>query len=154
MISWPQKIKPSVNSTPAISMDLYPTLLELTGQNQRPKQHLDGCSLVSTINGSPDNELLNRFLAWTYPHQHGGSGHSPSNAIRAGDWKLIHLTDDKTDSKDRYELYNLKEDLGEQKNLAVEHHDKTHQLAGQLAQWLENTTPGAKEEKPHLDGVR
>ena len=140
MISWPEKIKPSVNSTPAISMDLYPTLLQLTGNKLRPKQHLDGCSLVSTINGSAENELENRFLAWTYPHQHG-SGHSPSNAIRVGDWKLIQLTDDKTDAKDRYELYNLNEDIGEQKNLAFEHHEKTHELAVQLADWLEKSAP-------------
>ena len=140
MISWPGKITPSVNSTPAITMDIYPTLLELTGQKQRPQQHLDGCSLVSTINGSQDSQLENRFLAWTYPHTHG-SGHSPSNAIRAGDWKLIQRTDDETDPQDRYELYNLSNDLGEKNNLAVEQHAKTHELAKQLADWLETTTP-------------
>ena len=146
MISWPEKIKPSVNSTPAITMDLYPTLLELTGQKLRPKQHLDGCSLVSAIKGSAEDELENRFLAWTYPHQHG-SGHSPSNAIRAGAWKLIQLADEKTDPGDRFELYNLHDDLGEQQNLAVEHHDKTHELAGYLAQWLEDTALAVAPEK-------
>jgi len=146
MISWPEKIEPSVNSTPAITMDLYPTMLELTQQKLRPKQHLDGCSLVSTINGSPEEQLESRFLAWTYPHDHG-SGHTPSNAIRAGDWKLIQLTDDKTEAKDRYELYNLKLDPSETKNLAVDQHEKTHELAGQLADWVEKTTPAAATEK-------
>lgn len=140
MISWPEKIKPAVSSTPGITMDFYPTLLELTGLPLRPKQHLDGHSLVSAINGSPDAELENRFLAWTYPHNHG-SGHSPSNAIRVGDWKLIQLTDDKTANKDRYELYNLKDDIGERENLAVKKFERTHEMAKQLSEWLMETTP-------------
>lgn len=140
MISWPERIQPSTCATPGITMDIYPTLLELTGQKQRPKQHLDGHSLVSALNGKPDETLENRFLAWTYPHDHG-SAHTPSCAIRSGDWKLIHLIDDKTKTENRYELYNLKEDIGETTNLAVKHHEKTHQLAGQLTEWLQKTTP-------------
>jgi len=70
----------------------------------------------------------------------------PSNAIRAGDWKLIQLTNDKTEAKDRYELYNLRLDLSEAKNLAVERHEKTHELAGHLNDWLEKTTPAATEK--------
>ena len=139
MVAWPEKIKPRVCSTPGITMDIYPTLLELTGQNLRPQQHLDGHSLVSSIKGMPDDKLKNRILAWAYPHQHG-SGHSPSNAIRSGDWKLIHLIDDKTKTENRYELYNLRNDIGESENLAIKHHEKTHQLAGQLSTWLQATT--------------
>lgn len=140
MVAWPNQIKPGICSTPGITMDIYPTLLELAGEKQRPKQHLDGHSLVSTLRGTPDDELKNRFLAWTYPHAHG-SGHTPSHAIRSGDWKLVHLIDDKTKTEDRYELYNLRTDLGEQENLAVKQHEKTHELAGLLSGWLQKTTP-------------
>ncbi|MFK7768763.1 MAG: sulfatase [Mariniblastus sp.] len=140
LISWPEKIKPAVSETPGITMDVYPTILELAGLPQRPKQHLDGHSLVTAINGKPDAELSNRFLAWTYPHNHG-SGHSPSNAIREGDWKLIHLTDDKTPNAERYELYNLKDDISENNNLAVKHFERTHAMAKQLSEWLVETTP-------------
>ncbi len=140
MVAWPEKIKPGLNSTPAITMDIYPTLLELVGLKTRPNQHLDGMSLVKTIHGEMDDDLNNRFLAWTYPHDHG-SGHTPSNAIRVGDWKLVNLTDDKTPTENRYELYNLKDDLGEEKNLAVEKHEKVHELAKLLSEWIESTTP-------------
>ena len=140
MIAWPEKIKPGVISTPAITMDLYPTMLDLLGLKSRPDQHLDGVSLVPAIHGKANDQLKDRFLAWTYPHDHG-SGHSPSNAIRSGDWKLIHLTDDKTPNEERYELYNLKDDIGEKKNLAIEKHEKVHELAKQLSEWLEKTTP-------------
>ena len=141
MIGWPEKIKPAVCSTPAITMDLYPTLLELAGLKPRPTQHLDGHSLVTALEGDPDDKLLHRFLAWTYPHDHG-SGHSPSNAIRSGNWKLIQLTDDKTKTENRYELYDLSSDIGEKVNLSVKNYDKTHQLAKTLSEWIEMTTPG------------
>ena len=101
--------------------------------------------MVSALNGEPDAELENRFLAWTYPHHHG-SGHSPSNAIRVGDWKLVQLTDEKTKTEDRYELYNLKDDLGETENLAVKHFDRTHAMAKQLSEWLVETTPATSSE--------
>ncbi len=140
LICWPGKIKPAVSSTPGITMDLYPTLLELAGLDQRPEQHLDGHSLVSVLEGNPDNTLMNRFLAWTYPHEHG-SGHTPSNAIRSGDWKLIQLTDDQTKTENRYELYNLRDDIGEKVNLSVQHYDKTHELAKLLSEWIESSTP-------------
>jgi arylsulfatase A-like enzyme len=124
-------------------MDLYPTILDLVGVGLKPKQHLDGISLVPVLKGSAGAEFKNRPLAWTYPHNHG-SGHSPSNAIRMGKWKLIQLTDDKTETKDRYELYDLQADVGESENLAIKHYDKTHQMAKRLSEWLESTLP----EKP------
>ena len=145
MISWPEKIKPSVSETPGITMDFYPTLLELAGLQLRPKQHLDGHSLVSALNGKPDANLKNRFLAWTYPHNHG-SGHSPSNAIRVRDWKLVHRIDAETKTEDRYELYNLKDDLGERENLAAKQPERTLEMAKQLSDWLDETTPTAAKK--------
>jgi arylsulfatase A-like enzyme len=146
LISWPGKIQPGVNSTPAITMDFYPTLLELAGFPLRPDQHRDGHSLVSTLEGKPDDKLKDRFLAWTYPHNHG-SGHTPSNAIRSGDWKLVHRTDDKTPNDQRYELYNLADDIGETNNLSIKHFEKTLELAKTLSQWLEKTTPASESKK-------
>ena len=137
---WPDKIKPGECSTPAITMDLYPTILELIDQPLRPQQHLDGNSLVSAIAGQPNQELNSRFLAWTYPHGHG-SRHSPTNAIRAGNWKLVHLTDDKTAPENKFELYNLGNDIGETRNLAKERPDITRVLSAQLDQWVKKTTP-------------
>ena len=92
LVRWPNKIKAGITDVPAITTDIYPTLLELTGLPPRPDQHLDGRSLVAAIKGEPSNELRSRFLAWHYPHPHG-SGHTPSNAIRKGPWKLIHHTE-------------------------------------------------------------
>ena len=41
--------------------------------------------------------------------------------VRQGDWKLIRFFCDNDDQTDRFELYNLKDDLGESHNLAAAH---------------------------------
>ncbi|MCP5535025.1 MAG: sulfatase [Akkermansiaceae bacterium] len=135
IISWPGKITPRSSDTPCITMDLFPTLLELTGQALQPKQHLDGHSLASDLNTRPDDTLKSRALYWTYPHGHG-SGHRPSHAIRKDNWKLIHFEKGKT-----HELYNLAKDLGEKTDLAEKFPDKVKALDKELNEWINNTTP-------------
>ncbi len=144
IVSWPKKFRPATSETLGITMDLYPTLLELAGIPLKPKQHLDGRSLVTALKNKPNKELQQRFLAWTYPHRHG-SGHSPSNAIRRGDWKLVQLTDSKTADDKRIELYNLKSDIGESKNVAQKHPKKTSELKKLLTQWLAETKEAKNE---------
>lgn len=138
MITWPGTIQAGVSDTLGITMDLYPTLLELTQQASKPSQHLDGLSLVPSLHGKSDRPLKNRFLAWTYPHHHG-SKHSPSNAIRSGNWKLIQKTDEATPEDQRLELYDLNQDIGETKNLAIEMPGKAKTLEAKLTQWLKKT---------------
>lgn len=137
---WPPRIKPAESSIPTITMDLYPTILDLTDQPLRPQQHVDGRSLASAISGNPSEELRTRFLAWTYPHHHG-SRHTPSNAIRSGNWKLIHHTDEQTTPKNRFELYDLSNDVGETQNLTHERPEITKRLAAELENWLKPASP-------------
>jgi len=124
-------------------MDLYPTLLELAGLPKRPEQHLDGRSLVTAIQGTPSSELESRFLAWHYPHRHG-SGHTPSNAIRKGRWKLIHHVD----PVESFELYDLENDIGEKEELSKINPDKAEELATELADWVKSTQAEAARSKP------
>lgn len=135
IISWPAKIKPLKSESRMITTDFYPTLLELCEIPLKPEQHLDGVSLKKVLHGEPDQAVEGRFLAWTYPHKHGG-GHRPSHAILAGDWKLIRF-----DNKEPTELYNLAEDIGEKRNLAKNNPKKVKELNLLLDQWLEKTKP-------------
>lgn len=93
----------------AISMDFYPTLLELAGFNPDPEQHRDGMSLVPFLE-DPGNEE-GRMLVWHYPHYHGSTWR-PGSAIRENNWKLIKFYEG-----DRLELYDLENDLEEQHDL-------------------------------------
>jgi len=135
IFSWKGTIQPAASDVPAISMDLYPTLLELTGQALKPKQHLDGQSLASAIKGDSNGNLKKRALYWTYPHNHG-SGHKPSHSIRKGGWKLIHF-----DSDDTNELYKVDSDLGEKKDLSAKNPEKVKALQKELNGWIKETTP-------------
>jgi len=127
IVRLPGVVKPgSVCDTPVISTDYYPTLLDLAGLPLNPQQHRDGVSLMPLLKG----EKLERGpLFWHYPH-YGNQGGAPSGAVRAGDWKLIEWYEDNS-----VELFNLREDPGEHKNLAVEQPEKVKELLDRLHAW-------------------
>ena len=64
--------------TPIISMDFFPTILDLAGLPLKPELHLDGLSLKPLLEGKP---LEDRPLFWHYPHYHGSTW-KPGAAIR------------------------------------------------------------------------
>ncbi|MFH1717341.1 MAG: sulfatase [Planctomycetota bacterium] len=132
IIKWPGVVKPgSTCGEPVTSTDFYPTMLQMAGLPLRPKQHVDGVSLVALLkgNGRPKREAI----YWHYPHYHG-SGSKPSGAIRAGDYKLIEWYEDNS-----IELYNLKDDLGEKDDMAGKMPEKAAELRGLLHRWLKQT---------------
>ncbi|MEX0325033.1 MAG: sulfatase [Puniceicoccaceae bacterium] len=111
IIRAPERTTPgTVSAQPAISMDILPTILDLAGLPLQPERHLDGISLGSTI-AQPDN-IQQRSLVWHFPHYHA-SRWTPGTAMRVGDWKIIQRYESGT-----VELYNLRDDPGEQTNLA------------------------------------
>ena len=113
-------------NAPVISMDFYPTILELSGLPLRPQQHVDGVSLMPLLKGG---QLDRGPLYWHYPH-YGNQGGAPCGAIRDGDWKLIEWYEDGS-----LELYNLKEDIGEKNNLTAAMPDKVSKLQKMLHEW-------------------
>ena len=124
---------------PVVSMDFYPTILELVGQKAMPKQHVDGVSLVPLLKGGKKLERTDLF--WHYPHYHGSTW-TPGAAIRSGDWKLIefyHLG--------KVEMYNLKKDLGEQNNLAEKMPEQRQRLLEKLHAWQREI--GAQMPRPN-----
>jgi arylsulfatase A-like enzyme len=115
----------STCDTPVTSPDFYPTLLELAGLPLRPRQHVDGMSLVPLLKGDP---LARGPLFWHYPH-YGNQGGAPGGVVRDGDWKLIEWYEGGV------ELYNLANDLGEKHDLAAENPEKVKELQPKLAAW-------------------
>lgn len=132
VMSGPGLKKPgSTCKTPVSSIDLYPTLLELA--NIKPSKHqvLDGVSLVPALQGATD--LARPRLFWHFPCYVGRA--TPSSAIREGDFKLIEFYED----GGRRELYNLREDPNEERNLAAALPDKTADLYRILQAWQTET---------------
>ncbi len=89
---------------------------------------MDGVSLVPLLKGK--GGLKRQAIYWHYPHYHG-SGSKPSAAVRAGDYKLIEWYEDNS-----VELYNLRDELGEQNDLAAKMPQKAAELRGLLHKWL------------------
>mgnify|MGYP000368545971 CR=1 FL=1 len=126
IIRWPGKAKGGSNcEVPVTSTDFYPTLLEACGLPAKPKQHVDGVSLVPLLE-QPTAAFQRGPIFWHYPHW-GNQGGSPSAAVRDGSWKLIHYYTDKDP-----ELFDLSKDPGERKNLAKQHPEKVAALMGKL----------------------
>jgi len=147
--TWPGKIPAgSVVTEPLHMVDWYPTLLKLTGASLEQSTPLDGRDAWATITQgakSPHEEILLNV--------------TPTNgAIRVGDWKLVlrgGSNDDPADqpapkarkkrpsaeSADDVELFNLADDLSEQKNLAAEHPDKVRDLRARLEAYANQAVP-------------
>ncbi|HEX3601754.1 MAG TPA: sulfatase [Lacipirellulaceae bacterium] len=138
---WKGKIQPATeNDTPIMGIDLYPTLVEVAGTKAPTDYPLDGQSLMPLLTGA-QKALGRSGLAWHFPGYLGfGPGEwrtTPAGAVRFGDWKLIEFFED-----GRQELYNLKDDVGEQHNLAAAEPDKAEELHDKMLAWREQL--GAK----------
>ncbi len=125
-----QQFSGTTNDTPIMSIDLFPTLTELAGVKveKSVSKSFDGASLKPILVNNK-KKLKTRSLYWHYPHYHS-EGATPYSAVRQGDWKLVHIIESNT-----YELYNLKDDLSEDQNLAAIHPALTKRLVKSLEKW-------------------
>jgi arylsulfatase A-like enzyme len=122
-----------VDSRPIIQLDVLPTALAAAGIATKPEWNLDGVNLLpyltSNTSARPHDVLYWRF--------------GEHMAIRSGDWKLVRSVEgplrdvDHNAARDLSSaaLYNLKEDIGEQKNVAAQHADKVRELTQAWLRW-------------------
>jgi arylsulfatase A len=147
IVDWPGVTKPgSICDTPVISMDLFPTFMQIAGIPDGAKTALDGVSLVPILKEAGD--LKRDELFWHYPHyQHYQKGGAiPYSAIHKGDFKLIEFLADK-----HAELYNLKDDIGEQHDLAIQMPEKVDELRKRLHAWREEVGAQMPTPNPKYD---
>jgi arylsulfatase A-like enzyme len=147
IVYWPGVTKAgSVCDTPVIGMDLFRTILEVVGVKEGADKALDSVSLVPLLRQT--GGLQRDELFWHYPHyQHyqlGGT--TPYGAIRKGDFKLIEYFSDM-----RVELYNLREDVGEQNDLATKMPDKVEELRARLHAWRKEVGAQMPTPNPKYD---
>ena len=129
IIKWPrQGRRGKTCDVPVISMDFYPTILEMVGLPLQPKQHVDGVSIASLLKGA---ERLDReAIYWHFPHYSNHGRQSPGGAVRAGDYKLLEYFENH-----RVQLFNLKEDIGEVNDLSSAAPEKVAELRSMLKAW-------------------
>lgn len=136
IVRWPGVTRPgSVCETPAIHVDIYPTFLEIAGAASPARYPLDGASLVPLFRNAGAS-LSREAIYQHFPGYLGSSGNTwrttPVTLIQSGPWKLMEFLEDR-----HLELYNLKDDLGESRNLAAQMPEKANQLHDKLLAWRE-----------------
>lgn len=136
IVRWPGVTEPaSTCNRPLIIEDFFPTILEMAGvKSAKTRQKVDGVSFVPLLKRTP-TEPKERAFYWHYPNNWGpkGPGIGASSTIRKGDWKLIYCH-----AGQRYELFNIADDLGETRNLASQQAQRVADLAGELSRYLQS----------------
>lgn len=130
IIRWPGVTQAgSIVAEPVSSIDFYRTILDISGLagDSKHNTEVDGLSLVPLLK-NPNATLKREALYWHYPHYYPTT--SPVSSIRQGDWKLLEYFED-----NRVELYNLKTDIGEQKDLAGQIPEKAQEMRKCLDTW-------------------
>lgn len=105
-----------ISDEPVSAIDFYPTICRVMGVKPTDPALVDGEDLTDLLfEGKPLGE---RNLFWTFPvyNRPGDVERSPRSVMRRGNWKIHHRYED-----NGYELYNLKEDIGESRNLVKTH---------------------------------
>jgi len=143
-VKWPGVTQSgSICSTPVITPDYLPTMLDIA--QLKPAKGLDGVSIVPLLKQA--GRFRRDTIYWHYPHYHPG-GATPYGAIREGDWKLIEFFED-----NHAELFNLRDDIGEQKDLAAKLPDRAKQLRGKLHAWRKSTGAQMPTLNPDFDAA-
>ncbi len=129
LMKWPGVIKANTENNEAVcSIDFYPTFLSVASQKPKQDQIIDGLDLVPLL--TKGTKLNREALYWHYPSETGQWINRMASAVRMGDYKLINFY-----NGNRFELYNIKEDVSEKINLANTMPDKLKELKLKLNNW-------------------
>jgi arylsulfatase A-like enzyme len=144
IIKWAGKIKAGqVSEMPISSVDIFPTLSKAMNKNAVISKEVDGKDIVTLLK----NEKVNgsRFLYWHYPH-YSNQGGKPGAAIVKNNFKLILNYEDNS-----IELYNLKNDLAEQNNIATKNKNIVASYSLTLKKWLKNNNATYPKANPNYN---
>ena len=122
LIRWPENVPAGAKqATPAVSVDIFPTIVDLAGGDPSKFAPLDGLSLkpLLTRGGRIEREAL--FLERHYEDQYA--------AVVAGNWKLVAYW------SGTRELYHLKNDPSENRDISSKHPERVRELSELLAGW-------------------
>jgi arylsulfatase A len=142
IVRWPGVTKAGARCDfPVISTDFYSLMAAIAASQAEPQRRLDGFLAPVCRGGQhPGRECL----FWHYPHYNGIT--QPVSAVRMGDWKLIEFLED-----GRVELYNIRDDIGETRDLAEKEPVRSDDLRRRLAQWRLSVAAQMPTPNPDYD---
>lgn len=122
LIRWPGSVPGgAMQSTPVVSTDIFPTIVEIAGGDPGTLAPLDGLSLKPLLSGNGPFGREALFLERHYEDQYA--------AVVAGDWKLLAYW------SGRRELYDLADDPSEERDISSRHPGRVRELSRLLADW-------------------
>ncbi len=135
IVKWPGKVPAgSVTDQYVMIEDFFPTVLQMAKIDQPHFiQTIDGKSFIPVLQNARYTDTT-RALIWHYPNKWidtDGPGINYYSAIRKGNWKLVYSM-----RSGKKELYDLKKDIGETKDLSVLYPLKVKELASILSDQL------------------
>ncbi len=136
IIRWPGNIDPgTVSDCPICSIDFYPTFVHIAG-GEAPST-LDGRDLFDLMAERQPRDLFWHFPAYleAYRGLAGDFRATPYSIVRSGDWKLIYYYEDRN-----VELFNLKDDPYETRDVAAEYPEVRSELYSKLVAWIQDTS--------------
>jgi arylsulfatase A-like enzyme len=120
IMKWPEKIPAGKTfEHPVISLDFAPTFVEAAGGKVSDSDKIDGVNLIPYLT-SQTKEKPHSSFNWRF---------TISAAIREGDWKLVRLPDRLP------MLFNLRDDISEQNNVALQNLERTKTMMRKLDDW-------------------
>ena len=142
IVKWPQQGgRGTVCNVPVISTDFFPSILDMAGLPLQPEHHPDGMSLVPLLKG--EKTLERDAIYWHFPHYSNHGMQSPGGAIRSGDYKLLEYYENGT-----VQLFNLREDLGEQHDLSESQPERAAALRAKLHAWRSDVSANMMPPNP------
>lgn len=144
IVKWPGKGKKGIEcNEPVISIDFFSTILEMIGESDKVGKDVEGKSFVPLVKGK---KMERGPIYWHFPHYSNHGMQSPGGGIRDGDYKLLEYFENNT-----VQLFNLKEDLGEQNDISASNPEKVNELRTKLHQWRAKIN--AQMMEPNLNYV-
>lgn len=137
---WPGKIPAGTQSDQlAITLDVFPTVVGITGIKDSGIPRLDGVDLSQLLSNpnqsGTDPTLRERKLFW---------GHARQRAMRDGHWKLVANA---KGLRQAPQLFNLKNDVSEQNDLSNSQPDRVQSMLEKIRAWEKEVGPSTFVEK-------
>jgi arylsulfatase A len=144
IVRWPGRVRSgAVSAEPVSGVDLLPTLCAAAGVEPPKDRAIDGANILPVFEGKPVERKTP--LYWHF----NAALSKPKVALRVGDWKVLGHLDApevrrgadivaeeqqaiKKAELTSYELYNLRDDVGEKNDLAAQEPERLQRMTAEL----------------------
>lgn len=158
IVRWPGQVKPgTICHAPVHVVDFLPTLFDMAGASAPRGYPLDGVNLRPLFDGR--GAIPERSLYWYMPLYDTRWAGTPCAVVRRGDHKLIEYFGDYFDGTrhvigNKVELFDLRKDIGETKNLAPDLPKLADSLRADLHAWIQSCGAAAPGLNARFDPAR